>query len=103
MTRIRMVSLFAALALSATALEAQAASKPKKSTTAAQDSAKALKRVVKTDKADLARAKASGDTAKARALKKEIKKDKKVRKALKGQDTTSKKDAKKAATPAKKP
>jgi hypothetical protein len=102
MTRIRMVSLFAALVLSATALEAQA-TKTKKSTTPAQDSAKALKRVVKTDKADLARAKAAGDTAKARALKKEIKKDKKARKALKGQDTTSKKDAKKATATAKKP
>ena len=105
MTRIRMVSLFAALVLSAASLEAQATTKVKKSTTPAQDSAKALKRAVKTDKADLAKAKASGDTAKARALKKEIKKDKKIRKALKGQDTTSKKSASKATTttPAKKP
>jgi hypothetical protein len=103
MTRIRMISLFAALALSAAALEAQGTTKAKKSTTPAQDSAKALKRVVKTDKADLAKAKASGDTARARALKKEIKADKKARKALKGRDTTSKKDAKKAPTTAKKP
>lgn len=103
MTRIRMASLFAALVLSATVLEAQATSKAKKSTTPAQDSAKALKRTVKSDKIDLQKAKASGDTARATALKKEIKKDKKTRKALKGQDTTAKKDAKKPATTAKKP
>ncbi|MFI5312400.1 MAG: hypothetical protein ACHQQ3_14275 [Gemmatimonadales bacterium] len=104
MTRIRFTSLFVALVLGATALQAQATTKPKKALTPEQDSAKKLKREVKMDKVDLKKAKASGDTAKAKQLKGQIKAEKKARKKLTGKDTTSKKTAKKAdATATKKP
>lgn len=107
MSRIRMVSLLTALALGAAVLEAQGTTKPAKTTTPAQDSAKKLKRNEKVAKVDMKKAKASGDTAKAHALKKEIKKDKKARKAIQGKDTTSKKakstTAPTGAPPAKKP
>jgi hypothetical protein len=109
MTRIRIASLFVALVFGATALEAQPPTKQKKTSTPQQDSAKALKREIKSDKIDRKKAKAAGDTARVKALTKDIKTSDKARKKLKGKDTTSKKDAKKpdarkpTAPPPKKP
>src|ERR1035437_2011256 len=95
MTRIRIASLLVALALSATALEAQATTKQKKARTPQEASGKALKREIKMDKVDLKKAKAAGDSVKIKTLKKQIKTNDKARKRLEGKDTTSKKDAKK--------
>ena len=91
MSTSRMTLLIAALALGASSLGAQAATKTKKARTPQEDSAKALKREIKMDKLDRKKAKAAGDTAKAKALSKDIKHAEKSRKALQGKDTTSKK------------
>lgn len=99
MSTSRITLLIAALALGASSLGAQAATKTKKAKTPQEDSAKALKREIKMDKLDRKKAKAAGDTAKAKALSKDIKNAEKSRKALKGKDTTAKKGAKKTDAP----
>ena len=79
MTRVRLAAvLLAGLVLGAGGLSAQA-----KKTTPVQDSLKALKKDIKSDKAQLKEAKKSGDSTKARALKKDIKADKAKRDSLK--------------------
>lgn len=112
MNRIRIATLVTALALGATALGAQAATKTKKARTPEQDSAKVLKREIKMDKIDRKKAKAAGDSSKAKALAQQIKKNEKDRKKLQGKDTASKKGKdsasktskdKAAAPPPKKP
>lgn len=92
----RLALTLAAVALGATALIAQP---PKKPSTPAADSVKALKRDIRQQKVDERQAKAKGDTAKAHQLKKARKADKKALKLLKKEDAT--KTTKKTAPPKK--
>ncbi|HVT40478.1 MAG TPA: hypothetical protein VHE78_15655 [Gemmatimonadaceae bacterium] len=79
MTRVRLAAvLVAGMVLGATGLSAQA-----KKTTPVQDSLKALKADIKSDKAQIKDAKKAGDSTKVKALKKDIKADKAKRDSLK--------------------
>ena len=98
MTRVRIASLFAAVALSAASLAAQGTQgTTTKKPNPVRDSLKAVVKDIKHDKADRKTAKAAGDIAKAKADTKDIKQDKQDAAALRSRLP------KKKAAPAKKP
>jgi uncharacterized protein YycO len=98
MTRIRLaVAVLAALTLGPVGLAAQA-----KKATPVRDSVKALKKDLKSDKAEIKKAKKAGDSTKVKKLTKDLKADKAKRDSLKKR-AEPKKPVVPMAPPPKKP